>query len=70
MRWVFGAAFVCAGVIVAAVASDADPVDFGFVSGNLYTFGYQCNAPGAPAQLAGQGTTGRINYLLINRFDL
>jgi Flp pilus assembly protein TadG len=52
-----------------ADASDGDPVDFGFVSGNLYTFGYQCNAPGAPTQLAGQNTTGRINYLLINRFD-
>src|SRR5437764_66267 len=47
---------------------DTDSVDFGFVPGNLYTFGYQC-APGAPTQLAGQNTTGRIDYLLINRLD-
>jgi len=51
-----------------ADTNDSDPVDFGFVPGNLYTFGYQC-APGAPTQLAGQNTTGRIDYLLINRFD-
>jgi len=33
MRWVFGAAFVCAGVIVAAVASDADPVTVRYTEG-------------------------------------
>lgn len=51
-----------------ADSSDSDPVDFGFVPGTIYTFGYTC-APGAPTLLAAGGTTARINYLLINRYD-
>ena len=44
----------------------ADPIHFGFVPGTLYTMGFQCNgAP--PANLA--GTTGRIQYLVIDRYD-
>ncbi len=50
--------------IPAADATDA--VNFGFVPGTLYTLGSQCTGA-APANLA--GTTGRIPYLLIDRFD-
>lgn len=43
-----------------------EPVNFGFVPGTLYTMGSQCTGA-APANLA--GTTGRIPYLMIDRYD-
>jgi len=45
--------------------ADLDPVDFGFVPGTIYTLGASCT--GAATQLA--GSTGRLNYMLIDRFD-
>jgi Flp pilus assembly protein TadG len=45
----------------------ADAQDFGFVSGSLYTLGFQCTGAPVPALLA--GTTARLQYLLIDRFD-
>ena len=53
--------------LVIAAADPADAVDFGFVAGTLYTLGYQCNGAPAPQLLA--GTTARVPYLLIDRFD-
>lgn len=44
-----------------------DTTDFGFVAGTQYTFGYVCNGLPAPQALA--GTTRRIPYLLLNRYD-
>ncbi|MSV27647.1 MAG: hypothetical protein EXQ52_02735 [Bryobacterales bacterium] len=53
-------------LVIAAIDLD-DTVDFGFAAGTLYTLGYQCNGGPAPQLLA--GTTARVPYLLIDRFD-
>jgi Flp pilus assembly protein TadG len=49
-----------------AALSAGDPVDFGFVSGTVYTLGMQCTGT-APALLA--GTTARVPYLIIDRYN-
>ena len=49
-----------------AAVSTADPVEFGFVFGTIYTLGYSCTGA-APALLA--GTTVRVPYLIIDRFN-
>lgn len=62
---------LCTGCNIAPFAiqrldtGDTDPVDFGLVPGNIYTLGHSCT--GAATQLA--GSTGRINYLVIDRYD-
>jgi Flp pilus assembly protein TadG len=44
----------------------SDPVDFGYVSGTMYTFGMTCTGA-VPALLP--GTTVRVPYLIIDRFN-
>ena len=59
-----------------AAPNQADPVDFGFTPGTIYSFAYLCTvsapAPGQPPSppppiLGGGAQT--LNYLLINRLD-
>ncbi|MGH9659825.1 MAG: pilus assembly protein TadG-related protein [Bryobacteraceae bacterium] len=52
---------------IAALSPD-DTIDFGFVPGTKYTLGYPCNPPGGPPG-ALPGTTQRINYLIVNRYN-
>ena len=57
----------CGLVPFAIPAVDAgDPVHFGYVPATRYTFGYQCT--GAPPPLLA-GTTARVAYLILDRFD-
>ncbi|HXJ42515.1 MAG TPA: pilus assembly protein TadG-related protein [Bryobacteraceae bacterium] len=50
-----------------AAIDTADPTNFGFVAGNIYTLGFSCS--GAPPALL-PGTTGRLlQYLVIDRYD-
>jgi hypothetical protein len=60
---------VACGIEPVAVAAldAADETDFGFTVGGLYTFGYMCSGPGTPPVLP--GTTQRIAYLMLNRYD-
>ena len=51
---------------VAALSAD-DTVDFGFTAGTKYTFGFQCNGAPVPAALA--GTTQRLPYLIVDRYN-
>ncbi len=44
-----------------------DTTDFGFVVGTQYTFGYVCNGLPVPAALG--GTSRRIPFLLLDRYD-
>lgn len=53
--------------IAIAAADASDTTDFGFVRGTKYTFGYQCSGAPTPSNL--QGASGRINYLLLNRYN-
>jgi Flp pilus assembly protein TadG len=61
---------VCTGCgiepFAVAAVSTSDPVDFGFVYGNIYTFGYSCTGAG-PALLAGT-TAPELSYLIIDRY--
>ena len=51
---------------IAVAAQDLeDPIDFGFVFNQRYTFSYQCSGP-QPQPLP---NSIRINYLLLNRFN-
>jgi Flp pilus assembly protein TadG len=50
-----------------AALSQEDPVDFGFVRATKYTFNFVCNGQPQP-QLLG-GTTQRIPYLLLNKYN-
>ena len=51
---------------VADISAGTDPVNFGFVSGQMYTFGMMCT--GTAAVLA--GTTGPVvPYLIIDRYN-
>lgn len=50
-----------------AAISQADPTDFGFVVGTKYSLGFQCTAGPTPPTLP--GTTQRIPYLIIDRFN-
>jgi len=50
---------------VADISAGSDPVDFGFVSGTMYTFGMMCT--GASTLLP--GTTVRSSYLIIDRYN-
>jgi len=50
-----------------AALSTEDPTDFGFTVGTKYTLGFQCTAFPVPPTLP--GTTQRIPYLLIDRYD-
>jgi Flp pilus assembly protein TadG len=47
--------------------STEDTTDFGFTVGTRYTLGFQCNGFPVPATLP--GSTQRIPYLLIDRFN-
>jgi Flp pilus assembly protein TadG len=49
-----------------AALSTTDPVDFGFTSGTIYTLGMSCTGT-APALLS--GTTARVPYLVIDRYN-
>lgn len=49
-----------------AAVDTTDPIDFGFVSGTIYTLGMQCTGT-APALLA--GATARVPYLIIDRYN-
>lgn len=51
---------------VADLSAGGDPVDFGFVYGTIYTLGMSCTGA-APALLA--GTTARVPYLIIDRYN-
>lgn len=51
---------------IAAISQD-DSDNFGFVPGTKYSFGYMCTGAPAPPTLA--GTTQRIPFLILNRFD-
>jgi hypothetical protein len=53
--------------LVIAAADISDTADFGFVRGTRYTFGFQCTGNPTPVNLA--GATGRIPYLLLNRYN-
>ncbi|MBI4873205.1 MAG: hypothetical protein HY822_01085 [Acidobacteria bacterium] len=58
----------CAIEPLAVAAVDAgDTTDFGFVLNTKYTLGFQCT--GAPTPSIISGTTQRIPYLLLNRYD-
>jgi len=50
-----------------AALSTEDTTDFGFSVGTKYTLGFQCNGFPVPATLP--GTSQRIPYLLIDRFN-
>ena len=50
-----------------AALSTEDPVDFGFTAGTKYTLGFQCTGAPMPATLP--GTSQRIPYLMIDRFN-
>lgn len=53
---------------IAIAAVDAsDTTDFGFVRGTKYTFGFQCTGGPTPGNLP--GASGRIDYLLLNRYN-
>ena len=53
---------------IAIQAADAsDTTDFGFVRGTRYTFGFQCTGTPTPSNLT--GATGRIDYLVLNRYN-
>lgn len=53
---------------IAIAALDAsDTTHFGFTPNTKYTFGYSCTGIGTPTIIA--GTTQRINYLMLNRYD-
>lgn len=59
-----------------AAPNQADAIDFGFVSGTVYTFAYSCivmgggaGAPPAPPPPLLGGTSVLLSYLLINRLD-
>ena len=53
---------------IALAAPDAtDTVDFGLAPGVRYTLGYNCQGNGAPGPLT--GTTQRVPYLLINKYN-
>lgn len=45
----------------------ADTTNFGFTVNTRYTLGYLCNGVGTPGLL--QGTTSRVNYVLLDRLD-
>src|SRR5207247_4492332 len=51
---------------VPALSTD-DTVDFGFSSGVVYTFGFQCTGGITPTALP--GVTQRIPYLIIDRYN-
>ena len=51
---------------IAALSAD-DTVDFGFTVGTKYTLGFTCNGNPPPTPLA--GSTQRIPYLIVNRFN-
>jgi hypothetical protein len=51
-----------------AAASTDDTVDFGFTRGTRYTFYFSCNGQPTPAPLGDAAT--RLQYLLLNRYDL
>jgi len=51
---------------IAALSAD-DTVDFGFSTGVVYTFGFQCTGGIAPAALP--GATQRIPYLIVDRYN-
>ncbi|MEP7363308.1 MAG: pilus assembly protein TadG-related protein [Acidobacteriota bacterium] len=53
--------------IALAAVDVADTTDFGFVPGVRYTLGYNCTGPGAPGPLT--GTTQRVPYLLVNKYN-
>lgn len=53
---------------IAIAAVDAgDTTSFGFVSGTMYTFGFVCDGVPTPGNLT--DTSGRIPYLLLNRYN-
>ena len=53
-----------------AARDQTDTVDFGFVQGTIYTFGYSCTTGVQPAGLPDTaGATARIPYLLLDRFN-
>jgi len=53
---------------IALAAPDAtDTIDFGFIPGVRYTLGYNCQGNGAPGPLP--GTTQRLPYLLVNKYN-
>ena len=54
-------------VFAVAALDSTDGIDFGFVPNTKYTLGYNCSGTPTPAVLP--GTTRRIQYLLLNRFD-
>lgn len=53
--------------IAVAPLSEEDTTDFGFIAGARYTLGYNCQGNGAPGPLS--GTTQRVPYLLINKYN-
>ena len=58
----------CGGEVFAVAALDpTDTTDFGFVANTKYTLGYNCSGVPTPTILV--GTTRRIEYILLNRFD-
>jgi len=50
-----------------AAIDQTDLINFGFIPTTRYTFGYQCT--GAPQPTALAGTTQRLPYLLLDRYD-
>jgi Flp pilus assembly protein TadG len=48
-----------------------DTEDFGFVANTKYTLGYMCTQTAGPPSNPGAlpGTSGRVQYLLLNRYD-
>lgn len=48
-------------------ADPGDTTDFGLVKGTRYTFGYVCQGTPTPPLLA--NTSGRLQYLILNRLD-
>lgn len=53
--------------IVIAAPDATETTDFGFTTGTRYTLGFTCN--GQPQPQAVAGSTQRIPYLLLNRYD-
>lgn len=47
--------------------SAGDTANFGLTPNTRYTIGYVCNGQGQPGLLA--NTSGRLNYVLLNRYD-
>jgi Flp pilus assembly protein TadG len=60
-------------IAVADLSGGADPTDFGFTPGMLYTFGYTCTGTPMPSGLTDTAlgaTTGRVAYIILNRYNV